>query len=281
MEIISSPYDMQQWAGAYRQSGRRLGLVPTMGYLHDGHLSLVRTAREQGRCDAVVMSIYVNPTQFAPHEDLAAYPRDFERDKALAESVGTDVVFYPDNHAMYPPYAQTFVEVTEMTKTMCGRSRPTHFRGVTTVVAKLFHIVQPHVAVFGQKDAQQFFVLRRMVNDLMIPVELIMAPIIREPDGLAMSSRNVYLNPQERKEALCLSQSLAIAKNMFDHHETCAAAIRDAMSRHILKYPTARLDYIALVETERLTDVQTLQKGHLIALAVFIGNTRLIDNIIL
>jgi pantoate--beta-alanine ligase len=280
MEIIESPQSMATVSESLRQKGRRIGLVPTMGFLHEGHLSLVDIARKQGRSDAMVMSIFVNPLQFGPHEDFDKYPRDLERDKDLAEKAGVDFLFYPNRDAMYLPHDKTVIEVQEMSKVMCGVSRPTHFRGVTTVVAKLFNAVRPHVAVFGQKDAQQFFIIRRMVQDLMVNVELLMAPIIREKDGLAMSSRNVYLNPQERTDAVCLSQSLRIAEKLINDGLMDCSEIVDAMREHIETFETARMDYITIVNTENLKPMTTLSKPALIALAVYFGKTRLIDNFI-
>lgn len=281
MIILQRTEDMTQWSREQRARGKRIGFVPTMGFLHPGHLSLVEFAKIQGRCSQTIMSIFVNPTQFGPNEDFEKYPRDFERDRKLAEQAGIDALFYPAADDMYEKFARTFVEVEDMGKVMCGVTRPTHFRGVTTVVNKLLNIVEPHVAVFGQKDAQQFLIIKRMVQDLFMPVEVLMAPIVRENDGLAMSSRNVYLNPNERKDAVCLSQALNIAQAMIAHGETHSTRLTDAMRMHIEKHASARIDYIAIVDTENLLPILQIQKSALIALAVYIGKTRLIDNIII
>lgn len=281
MIIIRKPEEMQRLSDTFRQSGKRLGFVPTMGYLHQGHLSLAAIAREKARTDAVVMSVFVNPAQFAPNEDFNRYPRDFDRDCELARSADVDVMFYPDVTDMYSSQYRTYIEVEEMGKVLCGRTRPAHFRGVTTVVAKLFNIVKPHVAVFGQKDAQQFIILHRMVRDLNMDVEMIRAPIIREPDGLAMSSRNKYLSPEERIDAVCLSQSLRLAGDMIAKGMTGSATLIKTMKDHIQKHKTAQIDYIEIVDTENLERRTAVVPGTLIAMAVFVGKTRLIDNIIL
>ncbi len=272
---------MQNWSAARRAENRRIGFVPTMGCLHAGHLSLVDIARRQGKCDRIVMSIFVNPLQFGPNEDFDRYPRTWDQDRKLAEEAGADVIFYPSVKDMYPENARTVVDVEELGKVMCGVSRPTHFRGVTTVVAKLFNIVSPHTAVFGQKDAQQFMIIRRMTEDLRINVELIMAPIVREKDGLAMSSRNIYLNPAERAQAVCLSQSLELARNLVASGETNGALIKERMRQHISGHPLAKIDYITIVETETLSELTEATPKALVALAVYFGKTRLIDNMIL
>jgi pantoate--beta-alanine ligase len=271
---------MNAWTRARRAEKKRIGFVPTMGCLHQGHLSLIDVLRKEGKCDSVVMSIFVNPLQFAPGEDFDKYPRTWEQDKKLAEETGVDVLFHPAVSDMYPSDAKTLVQVEDLGKVMCGVSRPTHFRGVTTVVAKLLNIVAPHVAVFGQKDAQQFFIIRRMVQDLMMETELIMAPIIREKDGLAMSSRNIYLSPDERAQAVCLSQSLDLAKKMIDGGKKKSGAIIQKMQEHILKHPLAKIDYITVVDTESLNELKEITPSSLIALAVYFGKTRLIDNTI-
>lgn len=280
MIIIHSAHDMRRSAEALRREGRRVGFVPTMGYLHEGHLSLVRHARETGGADLVVMSIYVNPTQFGPNEDFEKYPRDFEKDRRLAEQTGVDILFAPQTDDIYPDGARTMVEVEGLGRLLCGVSRPTHFRGVTTVVAKLLNVVRPHVAVFGQKDAQQCLMIRRMVRDLLMDVEILRAPIVREPDGLAMSSRNVYLTPAERRDAVCLSEALAIARRLIESNQTNAADIREAMTRHISARKTARLDYVGIVDTENLEPRTRVTRGTLIAVAVYFGTTRLIDNML-
>lgn len=280
MIVIASPKEMNAWSQSMRLQKKRIGFVPTMGCLHAGHLSLVDVLRKNGNCDPVVMSIFVNPLQFAPNEDFDKYPRTWEQDKKLAEEAGVDAVFYPSVDDMYPANAKTFVEVGDLGKVMCGVSRPTHFRGVTTVVAKLLNIVAPHAAVFGQKDAQQFFIIRRMMQDLMMPIELIMAPIIREKDGLAMSSRNIYLSPEERTQAACLSQALDLAHQQIRGGETQSDVIISKMREHIQHHSLARIDYITIVETESLTEVSEVVSPALIALAVYFGKTRLIDNIL-
>ncbi len=278
MKIITAVAEMQRTAESLRNSGKRIGFVPTMGFLHDGHLSLVREAEKHA--DVTVMSIFVNPTQFGPHEDFEDYPRDFERDVALAQSVGCDIIFYPDRHEMYPDPYLTYVTVEKLTSVLCGASRPTHFRGVTTIVAKLFNIVKPHVAVFGQKDAQQAIVIKRMTADLNFDIKIIVAPIVREPDGLAMSSRNTYLLPHQRQQAVALYQSLQLARKMIDQGERDAKIIQQAMRSLIEQQPDAQIDYIELVDTTNLEPLQRLQGEVLIALAVKIGKPRLIDNII-
>ncbi|MFA5189702.1 MAG: pantoate--beta-alanine ligase [Verrucomicrobiia bacterium] len=277
MEIIQSVSAMQAWSRAARAAGKRVGLVPTMGYLHEGHLSLMREAkRRAGLC---VVSIYVNPTQFGPKEDFSKYPRNFERDQKLCESVGVDVIFAPTNEEMYPAgAATTWVEETAVSERWEGTSRPGHFRGVCTVVAKLFNIVLPDVTCFGQKDAQQCAVLKRMVRDLNFPLEFVICPTVREPDGLAMSSRNVYLSPTERQEALALKQSLDLARRELAAgrpiDEVCAA-----MTKLITGKPSARIDYITFVDSETLLPAKRHEPGRtLAAMAVFIGKTRLIDN---
>lgn len=281
MNIIAKPEDMQRWSECLRLSGKRIGFVPTMGYLHQGHLSLVSVARQEGKSDQVVMSIFVNPAQFAPNEDFDRYPRNFERDCQLAESAGVDVIFHPAPTDMYSSSYRTYIEVEEMGKRLCGRTRPTHFRGVTTIVGKLFNIVKPHVAVFGQKDAQQFLIIRRMVQDLNFDVELIGAPIVREPDGLAMSSRNQYLNPAERAEAVCLYQALQEAKSAIEAGKKRSAEIMEIMKSQIQQKKNAQIDYIEIVNAETLEPVTDVTSGTLIALAVYIGRTRLIDNLII
>ncbi|MCB9418742.1 MAG: pantoate--beta-alanine ligase [Ardenticatenaceae bacterium] len=255
------------------------GFVPTMGYLHEGHLSLVRRAREEnGR---VAVSIYVNPTQFAPTEDLASYPRDLERDLALLEAENVDLVFTPSDEMMYPPDFQTAVLLSHVTKPLEGAARPTHFAGVATVVAKLFNIVQPDRAYFGQKDAQQTVVLRQMVRDLNFNLELIVCPIVREPDGLAMSSRNKYLNPDERKAALVLSRALQWARIAFEEGERDANTLRRIMTDLIIAEPLARLAYVSAAHPETLVELERIEDKALLSMAVFIGKTRLIDNLII
>jgi pantoate--beta-alanine ligase len=270
---------MRDASRALRRAGKRLGLVPTMGALHEGHLSLVRAARAS--CDAVAASIFVNPTQFGPNEDLAKYPRSFERDRELLEHEGVDILFAPTVEEMYPAGAVTWVTVEEMSSKLDGRSRPGHFRGVTTVVAKLFHIVEPDTAFFGQKDAAQVAIIRRMVRDLHLPVEIVVGPIVREPDGLAMSSRNVYLDGEQRKQALTLYRSLMRVKQMVDRGERNVTALAAAGREEFAQENSVRLDYFEIVDTDMLDPVKDLSRGALVAVAAFIGTTRLIDNILL
>jgi pantoate--beta-alanine ligase len=255
------------------------GFVPTMGYLHEGHLSLVRRARAEN--DRVAVSIFVNPTQFGPHEDYSRYPRDLERDLRLLEPLGVDLVFVPSVEEMYPPGFQTWVIVEEVSRPLEGASRPGHFRGVATVVAKLFHILQPDRAYFGQKDAQQTVVIRRMVQDLNIPVEIVICPTVREPDGLAMSSRNTYLNPEERRAATVLFRALQAAKARYEAGERDAERLREAMREVIRAEPLARIDYVSVAHPETLQELERVEGPALLSLAVYIGTTRLIDNLML
>jgi pantoate--beta-alanine ligase len=280
MRIISKVKEMQKVADELRKEGKIIGVVPTMGYLHEGHLSLIRLAKEKS--DVVITTIFVNPLQFAPNEDYDRYPRDFERDVKLAQSAGCDIIFHPSVEEMYPQNFLTYVEVDKLTKVLEGEFRPTHFRGVTTVVAKLFNITKPHIAVFGQKDAQQALIIKQMVRDLNFDIEIIVAPIVREPDGLAMSSRNVYLSDSERKDATVLYESLKLAEKLIENGERNSKNIILKMEELIKSKPTAKIDYIAIVEPETLEKLETLSEGkeYLIALAVRIGSTRLIDNTI-
>jgi len=279
MKTIHSPTEMQTLANSMREKEMRIGFVPTMGYLHEGHLSLIREARKQS--DAVVLSIFVNPTQFGPDEDLDKYPRDFEGDEKLAEETGADYIFYPEPDTMYGPGYQTYVKVEELANSHCGISRPVHFRGVATVCTKLFNLVLPHRAYFGQKDYQQCAVMKRMVRDLNMNLEIVVLPTFREDDGLAMSSRNAYLGPEERKEALCLRESLDMAREMVKSGETDARAIISTMRKHIESKPSARVDYISITDTNTLEELETIKKEAVALLAVFVGKTRLIDNEIL
>lgn len=279
MQTIQSVAEMQQWSSIQKRSGRRIGLVPTMGYLHDGHLSLVRQARQE--CDLVVVSIFVNPMQFGVGEDFEDYPRDLTRDCALLEQEQADVVFAPAVKDMYPPGYSSFVEVEgEITTKMCGASRPGHFRGVTTVVSKLFHICQPDLAFFGQKDAQQAMILEKMVRELNFPLKIVRVPIVREEDGLALSSRNVYLNPQERQEALVLSQSLQAARQLIMDGERDVEKVKDFIRNIIATSPGAQIDYIELNKADDLASLPRIEGKVLIALAVKFGTTRLIDNLL-
>jgi pantoate--beta-alanine ligase len=256
-----------------------LGLVPTMGYLHDGHISLVRAARAE--CASVVATIFVNPTQFGLSEDLASYPRDLPRDLSLLEAAGVDLVWTPTPEIMYPPGYQTWVTVEEVTQPLEGAMRPGHFRGVATVVAKLFNAVQPQRAYFGQKDAQQAVVIRRMAQDLNFPIEIVICPILREPDGLAMSSRNVYLNPEERRTAVVLSRGLAAVREAFQGGERDAARLREIVSAVVNAEPLACLQYVSCVHPDTLEELDGPVERVLISLAVYFGKTRLIDNLIL
>ncbi|NCC50175.1 MAG: pantoate--beta-alanine ligase [Spartobacteria bacterium] len=279
MDIIRTPADMQRAARDLRRAGKTIGFVPTMGFLHEGHLSLVRIARE--RADVVVVSIFVNPTQFGPNEDLDAYPRDFARDEALCRGEGVDLLFYPDAADMYPANASVYVGEDRLSKVLCGASRPGHFRGVLTVVAKLFNLALPDVAVFGQKDAQQLRVIQQMVDDLNFPVEIIAGPIVREADGLAMSSRNTYLTASDRRDALCLRRALDLAEQLYADGERKTHVIRQAMDESIRQAPTAQVDYIELMDWRTLMPVETIEGPTLVALAVKVGKPRLIDNTII
>ncbi|MBI3782329.1 MAG: pantoate--beta-alanine ligase [Deltaproteobacteria bacterium] len=279
MLTITSVHEMQSWVDAQRAAGKRIGLVPTMGYLHAGHLSLVAQAGE--RSDVVVASIFVNPLQFGANEDLSRYPRNIEGDTRLLDAAGAAVLFLPSVNEMYPEGYQTAVSVDLVTQGLCGASRPTHFRGVTTVVAKLFNMTKPHVAVFGAKDFQQLVAIRRMVADLNFGIEIVGAPIVREADGLAMSSRNAYLSPDERRAALCLSRALAASCHLVEQGERDALRIVGAARRVIAEEPLARIDYVSLVDADNLQQVTELQRPALLALAVGFGKTRLIDNCVL
>lgn len=256
-----------------------VGLVPTMGYLHEGHLSLVRRAKEE--CDSIIVSIFVNPTQFGPKEDLARYPRDIERDLSLLEPLGTDLVWTPSAEEMYPQGYQTWVEVEAITRPLEGAMRPGHFRGVTTVVAKLFNAVQPHKAYFGQKDAQQAAVIRQMTRDLSYPIEIVVCPISREADGLAMSSRNVYLDPEQRKAATVLYRSLSAAKELYEAGERNAEKLREKMKEILASEPLAEVQYVSCADYDTLDELDEVTGKALLSMAVFVGNTRLIDNFVL
>jgi pantoate--beta-alanine ligase len=278
METISSLEDMRRISHARKAEGRTIGFVPTMGYLHEGHLSLVRAARREA--ETTIVSIFVNPTQFGTGEDLDAYPRDLERDSSLLVKEGVDFLFFPRAEDMYPPGYKTYVEVHELQDRLCGRSRPGHFRGVCTVVLKLFEIISPDIAYFGQKDAQQVVIIRKMVKDFNLGVRVETLPTIREADGLALSSRNNYLSPAEREAGLVLSRSLIAAQKMISGGERRSSRIQKRMRQVIEREPLARIDYIEIVDGEELGSVESVGEGTLIALAVFIGKTRLIDNLI-
>jgi len=278
-EIFRDPRAMRAKAEDLRRDGRRIAVVPTMGALHDGHLALLRAAR--GKADVVILTIFVNPTQFGPGEDLGRYPRDEAGDLARARTAGIDLAFCPDAAAMYPPGSQSFVEVRELQKPLCGASRPGHFAGVATVVSKLFHITQPHLAVFGEKDYQQLAILRRMARDLDFGIEIASVPIVREPDGLAMSSRNAYLSSEQRRAALSLSAGLAAAEAAFAAGERAAAALVAAAAAPITAAAGTRIDYAELRDADELTPVERVERPAVLALAVFVGTTRLIDNRVL
>lgn len=276
---LDRPAAMRDWADRARAAGRGIGFVPTMGYLHEGHLSLVAEARR--RADACVASIFVNPLQFGPSEDLQRYPRDLERDRATLEGAGVEVLYRPGAEDMYPQGFQTEVTVSGVTAGLCGRSRPGHFRGVTTVVAKLFNAVKPHVAVFGAKDFQQLAAIRRMAADLDFGIEIVGVPIVREDDGLAMSSRNDYLSPPERAAARCLRRALAAGQGAFTAGARRAGDVLAPVRAALAAEPLARVDYAELVDAETIEPVDTVDRPVLLALAVFVGSTRLIDNTVL
>lgn len=276
MELVTTVEEVRSRVKQWKKEGLTVGLVPTMGYLHDGHKSLIDRAVKEN--DRVVVSDFVNPTQFGENEDLGSYPRDIERDSKLCEEAGAALIFHPAPEEMYAPDYCTFVDMNKLTDVLCGKTRPIHFSGVCSVVSKLFNIVTPDRAYFGQKDAQQLAVIRRMVRDLNFDIEIVGCPIVREPDGLALSSRNTYLNTEERKAALVLSQALKLGKDMMESGETDAVKIRKAMVEHIEKEPLARIDYVEIVDADSLECVQKIENKVLTAMAVYIGNTRLIDN---
>ena len=279
VKICRTIGEMRAACRSARQDQRRLGFVPTMGALHAGHLSLVRAARRQ--CESVAVSIFVNPTQFGPDEDFCSYPRTFERDRGLLEQEGVPILFVPSTEEIYPPGSTTFVEVKGLSEKLCGRSRPGHFRGVATVVAKLFNIVQPDFAFFGQKDAAQAVIIRRMVRDLDFDVQVMVCPIVRQPDGLALSSRNAYLDPQQRKQATVLYRSLMRVQFLADRGESDSARLIAAALDEFKQEPEVRLDYFEIVDRETLDPVANTSQGALVAVAAFVGTTRLIDNIVL
>lgn len=276
MMIVSS---LEELRSARAMLDAPVGLVPTMGYLHEGHLSLVRRATEE--CASVAVSIFVNPTQFGPNEDLAAYPRDLERDLHLLDSLGVNLVWTPTPEIMYPNGYQTWVQVEALTEPLEGAQRPGHFRGVTTVVAKLFNGVQPAKAFFGQKDAQQVAVIRRMARDLNFPLEVVVCPTVREPDGLALSSRNAYLNPEQRQAATVLYRALSTAKQAFEAGEHNAEKLRALMRETIAAEPLAQMQYVSCADYDTLQELETVSGKALLSMAVFVGKTRLIDNFVL
>jgi pantoate--beta-alanine ligase len=278
-EIIRDPKAMRARVEDLRRDGRKIAVVPTMGALHEGHLTLLRAARE--RADIVVLTIFVNPTQFGPNEDLARYPRDEAGDIAKARTCGIDLAFCPEASAMYPAGAQTFVEVRELQKPLCGASRPGHFAGVATIVSKLFHITNPHIAVFGEKDYQQLAILRRMNRDLDFGIEIVGVPIVREPDGLALSSRNAYLSAEQRQLALSLSKGLAAADAAFKAGERDAAKLVATARAQLEAAPGVRIDYLELRDADELSEISRVEKRAVMAVAAFVGTTRLIDNRVL
>jgi pantoate--beta-alanine ligase len=277
MIIATTIEEVRTQVKLWKKDGLTVGLVPTMGFLHEGHGSLIKKAVES--CDKVVVSVFVNPTQFAPNEDLEAYPRDFEHDKELCKSLKADLIFHPEVKEMYTEDASTYVEIlSDMPKQLCGKTRPIHFRGVCTIVSKLFNIVNPDKAFFGEKDAQQLAIIRKMVIDMSYGIEIVGCPIVRESDGLAKSSRNTYLNKEERKGALCLSQAVALGKKLVQEGETNAKAIVAEMKALISKEPLAKIDYIESVNGTTMENTAKVEKNVLFAMAVYIGKTRLIDN---
>lgn len=278
MKIITTIEELRPIIKEWKKAGLTVGLVPTMGYLHDGHKSLIVKAVAEN--DKVVVSDFVNPTQFGANEDLSSYPRDIQRDAALCEAAGADIIFHPQLEEMYYSDKCTFVDMDKLTKGLCGKTRPVHFSGVCTVVSKLFNIVTPDRAYFGQKDAQQLAVIKRMVRDLNFDITVVGCPIVREADGLALSSRNTYLNEAERKAALILNKSLTLGKEMIEAGEKDAAKVREAIIANIKTEPLAKVDYVEIVDNENLEPVQTLDVPCLVATAVYIGKTRLIDNFV-
>jgi pantoate--beta-alanine ligase len=278
-EVFRDPAAMRARVEDLRRDGRRIAVVPTMGALHEGHLALVRHAR--ARADVVILTIFVNPTQFGPKEDLSRYPRDEEGDLAKARPAGIDLAFCPPAEAMYKPGAQTYVEARELQKPLCGASRPGHFAGVATIVTKLFHITKPHIAVFGEKDYQQLAIIRRMVRDLDFDIAIESVPIVREADGLALSSRNAYLSPEQRKAALALSRGISVAQAMFDAGERDVATLVGAARGVLEAEPLARIDYVELRDADELTDIVRVERSAVLAIAAFVGTTRLIDNRVL
>lgn len=277
MEIVSSVSEVRDRVKEWKREGLSVGLVPTMGYLHEGHGSLITAAR--GQNDKVVVSIFVNPMQFGPTEDLASYPRDLDKDSAFCKALGADLIFHPEPEEMYHEGFSSYVDMSVLTEELCGLSRPVHFRGVCTVVTKLFHIVTPDRAYFGEKDAQQLAVIKHMVDDLNMDIEIVGCPIVREEDGLAKSSRNTYLSEEEREAALVLSRSIQKAQELIDAGETSADVIVDAMTALINKEPLAKIDYVKVVDALTMQQIKTIDRSALVAIAVYIGKTRLIDNL--
>lgn len=279
MKIIKTIEELRPIIKGWKREGLTVGLVPTMGYLHDGHKSLIVKAVSEN--DKVVVSDFVNPTQFGANEDLSSYPRDIERDAALCEAAGADIIFHPEPEEMYFPDKCTFVDMDKLTKGLCGKTRPVHFSGVCTVVSKLFNIVTPDRAYFGQKDAQQLAVIKRMVRDLNFDITIVGCPIVREADGLALSSRNTYLNAEERKAALILNKSLTIGKEMIEAGEKDVEKVREAITKSLQTEPLANIDYVEIVNSENMEPMEQINSSVLVAIAVYIGKTRLIDNVML
>jgi pantoate--beta-alanine ligase len=278
MEIIASPSEMQQWSERARRRGETIAFVPTMGFLHQGHLTLMREGRK--RASLLSSSLFVNPAQFGPNEDFARYPRNFDGDCAMMRTVPVDVLFAPEPDTMYPPGSQTWVEATEVTQGLCGAHRPGHFRGVTTVVAKLFNIVKPQVALFGEKDFQQLRAIEQMVRDLNFDLEIVPVPTVREPDGLAMSSRNAYLSPDERRKALSLSCALRAAGASFKDGSRSPRDLVRAASRVLESTPGVKIEYVEAVDAATLETIDTIKRPVVVAIAARVGNTRLIDNVV-
>jgi len=278
MRIISSIKTMQEFSESSRLSGKTIALVPTMGFFHQGHLKLMEEGRK--RADLLIVSIFVNPTQFGVGEDLETYPRDLERDKGLSQSVGVDVVFTPSAMEMYPKGHQTYVNVEEVTKNLCGVSRPTHFRGVATIVVKLFNIIRPHIAFFGEKDFQQLVTIRQMAKDLNFDIKIVGVPTFREKDGLAMSSRNVYLNPEERRAALSLNRAIDTASYLFNSGERSTENLIREAKKEIESETLTKIDYFIVCDSQTLEDIDVINREAVLAIAVRVGETRLIDNLI-
>lgn len=279
METIETVAGMHKRREEIRQSGKSIALVPTMGFFHEGHLELMRVGRQRAKC--LIVSIFVNPAQFGPGEDLEDYPRDMEGDLSKAEDVGADLVFTPSPGEMYPEGSETKVIVEGIGRYLCGKSRPAHFAGVATVVTKLFNITKPHMAIFGQKDFQQLTVIRRMVKDLNMDIEIVGVPTVREADGLAMSSRNSYLSPEERRSALCLKRAIDLATDMVREGERSAARIRLAINELVTSYPSVKIDYVSICDSTSMEEIVGIEDESLLALAVYVGKTRLIDNCLL
>ena len=278
MQVVKTVKEVRDIVSGWKREGLSVGLVPTMGYLHEGHRSLIEKSVSEN--DRTVVSVFVNPIQFGPSEDLASYPRDLQRDIDVVSSAGGDLIFHPEPSEMYPGHFTSFIDTSETTELLCGAVRPGHFRGVCTVVGKLFNIVMPERAYFGQKDAQQLATIRRFVRDLNFNVQIVACPIVRESDGLAKSSRNTYLSADERQAALVLSQSLQKGKALIDAGERDASAVREAIRAHLLTQPLARIDYVEVVDNENIRRVERISGSTLVAIAVYIGKTRLIDNFI-